>query len=48
MTEMSNSITGLSPYYLAFGRPARGPLAILKENLKPGQVHCNISGPVEE
>jgi len=32
MREIPNSTTGLSPYHLAFGRPARGPLAILKEN----------------
>jgi len=32
MREIPNSTTSLSPYHLAFGRPARGPLAILKEN----------------
>jgi len=32
MREIPNSTTGLSPYHLDFGRPARGPLAILKEN----------------
>jgi len=32
MREAINSTTGLSPYHLALGRPARGPLAILKEN----------------
>jgi len=31
MREIPNSTTSLS-LYLAFGRPARGPLAILKEN----------------
>jgi len=32
MRETTNATTGLSPYHLTFGRPARGPLSILKEN----------------
>jgi len=32
MREVPNATTNSSPFLLAFGRPARGPLAILKEN----------------
>jgi len=32
MRETNNVTTGVSPYHLTFGRPARGPLSILKEN----------------
>ena len=49
MRETTNATTGLSPYHLAFGRPARGPLSILKENWSGEEdLPLNLGKPTTE